>query len=162
MSTSLTFTTNHISAPSRPVNHVKSFSSPDRRGRDVSFPRPTRPELFVRDRWGRTFDFVMGSARWGRIPLLEADEALVLHHFHLFVLMHVLGDNSDLFGDDNDDQQHSLIGGVPRPNTADVINWRPLEAPGTRSHTILWLSDGARRKFILKWEIILCNSPMNE
>jgi hypothetical protein len=70
----------------------------------------------------------MGSARRGWIPLLEANEALALHHFHLFVLMHILGDNSDSFGDDNDDHQHSLIGGVPRPNVADVINWRPLEA----------------------------------
>jgi hypothetical protein len=116
---------------------VKSFSFPDRRGWDVYFPRPTRPELFVRDRRGRTLDFIMGSARRGRIPLLEADEALALHHFHSFVLMHILGDNSDLFGDDNDDHQHSLIGGVPRPNATDVINWRPLEAPGTRSHIIL-------------------------
>jgi hypothetical protein len=162
MSTSLTFTTTHISAPSRPVNHVKSFSSPDRRGWDVSFPRPMRPELFVRDRRGRTLDFIMRSARRGRIPLLEANEVLALHHFYSFVVMHILGDNSDSFGDDNDDHQHSLIGGVPRPNAADVINWRPLEVPGTRSHTILWLSNGARRKFILKWEIVLCNSQMNE
>jgi hypothetical protein len=121
-----------------------------------------RPKLFVRDRRGRTLDFIMGFAWRGRIPLLEADEVLALHHFHLFVLMHILGDNSDSFGDDNDDHQHSLIGGVLQPNDADVINWRPLEAPGTRSHTILWLSDGARRKIILKWEIVLCNSRMNE
>jgi hypothetical protein len=79
----------------------------------------------------------MRSAQRGRIPLLEANEALALHHFHLFVLMHILGDDSYLFGDDNDDHQHSLIGGVLQPNTVDVINWRPLEASGTRSHTIL-------------------------
>jgi hypothetical protein len=64
----------------------------------------------------------MGSTRRGQIPLLEADKALALHHFHSFVLMHILGDNSDLFGDNNDEHQHSLIGGVPRPNAADVIN----------------------------------------
>ena len=129
---------------------------------DVSFPWPTRPELFVRDRRGRTLDFIMGSARQGWRPLLEADEALALHHFHLFVLMHIHRDNSYLLGDDNCDHRHSLIGGVPRLNAADVSNWRPLEAPETRSHTILWLSDGARRKFILKWEIVLCNSQENE
>ena len=60
----------------------------------------------------------------------EADEALAFHHFHPFVLMHILGDNSD-------DLRHSLIGGVLRPNAADVINWRPLEALGTRSYIIL-------------------------
>jgi hypothetical protein len=65
------------------------------------------------------------------------DEALALHNFHSFVLMHILGDNSDLFGGDNDDHRHSLIGSVMQPNVVDVINWRPLEAPGTRSHTIL-------------------------
>jgi hypothetical protein len=69
--------------------------------------------------------------------LLEADEALALRHFHSFVLMHIHGDNSYLLGDDNYDHRHSLIGGVPWLNAADVINWRPLEAPGTRSHTIL-------------------------
>jgi hypothetical protein len=67
--------------------------------------------------------------------LLEADEALALHVFHSFVLMHILGDNSYLFKDDNDDHRHSLIGGVLEPK-AVVINWRPLEASGTRSHTI--------------------------
>jgi len=145
-----------------PVNHMKSFSSPDRRGWDVSFPRPTGPELFVRDRRGRTHDFTMGSTRRGRIPLLETDEALALHHFHSFVLMHIFGDNSYLFGDDNDGHRHSLIGGVLRSNAADVINQRPLEALGTRSHTILWLSDGTQRTYVLKWEIVLCNSQMNE
>jgi len=64
--------------------------------------------------------------------------------------------------DDNDDHQHSLIGGVLQPIAADVINWRPLEAPKTRSHTILRLSDGAQRKLILKWEIVLGNYPMNK
>ena len=54
--------------------------------------------------------------------MLEANEALALHHFHLFVLMHILGDNSYLFGDDNDDHWHSLIGGVLLPNAAHVIN----------------------------------------
>ena len=104
----------------------------------------------------------MGSARRGRIPLLETDEALALHHFHSFVLMHIFGDNSYLFGDGNDDHRHSLIGGVLRSKALDVINWRPLEALGTRSHTILLLSDGARRKYLLKWEIVLCNYPLNE
>ena len=55
-------------------------------------------------------------------PLLEGDEALALHHFHSFVLMNIFGDNSYLFGDDNDDHQHSLIGGVLLSNAADVIN----------------------------------------
>jgi len=96
-----------------------------------------RSELFVRDRRGRTLDFIMGSARRGWRPLLEADEALALYHFHLFVLMHIHGDNSYLLGDDNYDHRHSLIGGVPRPNAVDVINWRLLGAPGTRSHAIL-------------------------
>jgi hypothetical protein len=79
----------------------------------------------------------MRSARQGQIPLLEADEALALHHFHSFVLMHIHRDNSYLFGDDNDDHRHSLIGDVLWPNATDVINWRPLETPGTRSHTII-------------------------
>ena len=70
----------------------------------------------------------MGSAQRGRIPLLETDEALALRHFHSFVLMHIFGDNSYLFGDDNNDYRHSLIGGVLRSNAADVINQRPLEA----------------------------------
>jgi hypothetical protein len=134
------------------TNEAETFLFRDRRGQNY----------FVHDWRGWTLDFIMGSARWGRIPLLEADEALALHHFHLFVLMHIHGDNSYLFGDNNDNHRHSLIRGVLRPNTADVINRRPLEAPGTISHTILWLSDRARRKIILKWEIVLCNSPMNE
>jgi len=64
-------------------------------------------------------------------PLLEADEALVLHHFHLFVLMHIYiyGDNSYLLGDDNYDHWHSLIGCVPWSNAANAFNWRPLEGP---------------------------------
>ena len=79
--------------------------------------------LFVTDE-AEHLDFIVGSARRSRIPLLEA---LAFHHFHSFVLMHILGDNSDLVGDDNDDHQHSLIRGVLQPNAADVINWRPLE-----------------------------------
>jgi hypothetical protein len=54
------------------------------------------------------------------------DEALALHKFHSFVLMHILEDNSDLFRDNNDDHRHSLIGGVMKLNTVDVIYWWPL------------------------------------
>ena len=162
MSTSLTITTPHSCTVKAgelyeviflpwPTRLGRFFSATDEAGIICSWP--TRPNTWLH--------YGIRTTRLETL-LLEADEALALRHFHSFVLMHIHGDNSYLLGDDNYDHRHSLIGGVPWLNAVNVINWRPLEGPGTRSHTILWPLYEAWRKFILKWEIVLCNSQENE
>ena len=108
MSTSLTITTPFRTVRAGGLYKVFFFAWPKRLGRFFPATDPGR-NYVVRDRWGRTLDFIMGYARRGRTMLLETDEALALRHFQSFVLMHIFGDNSYLFGDDNDNHQHSLI-----------------------------------------------------
>jgi hypothetical protein len=122
MSTNLTFITIHFhTVKGRSIIRSHLLPLTDEAG-----------TFLFRDRRGQNYLFMTDEAEhstslWdphdkARYLLLEADEALALHHFHSFVLMHIHGDNSNLFGDDNDDHRYSLIRGVLRPNATNVIN----------------------------------------
>jgi hypothetical protein len=112
---------------------VKSHSPLTDEAGIFPLPRPTKPELLCsRPTRPNTSRLYYGDLHDEAGYLsLEADEALALHYFHSFVLMHTWR-LPVLFGDDDNDHLHSLIGGVLRFNTADVINRSAFRGHGNQ------------------------------